>query len=127
MVTDIKTHPAKFTAEQLFHIRDQLPEIKSHTSDHMITVFDPFAGVGTVTELRSHDRNIVVTGMEIEPEWAEQSSVVYTGDSITFMALTRDRYDAVVTSPAYGNRMADSYDGETGRSGTRTASLLVVH
>ncbi len=103
------THPAKFTTEQLFHIWDHLPSYQDK-----ITVFDPFAGVGTVTILSHYDRNITVTGMEIEREWADQNIHIMTGDSIAYMALTRDRYDAVVTSPAYGNRMADSYDGRDG-------------
>ena len=100
------THPAKFTDEQLFHIKGHLPVGK-------ITVFDPFAGVGTVAVL-GENPIITVTGMEIEPEWADQSPVVITGDSLAYMAWTRQRYDAVVTSPAYGNRLADSYDGRDG-------------
>ena len=108
-MTDTKTHPAKFTGEQLFHVWDHLP---GYTKK--LTVFDPFAGVGTVSALHEHDRNITVTGMEIEPEWADQSPIVTTGDSLEYMATTRKRYDAVVTSPAYGNRMADSYDGRDG-------------
>ena len=108
------THPAKFTGEQLFHIYDHLPTLSSHLSRLGPTVFDPFAGVGTVADLREHDARVIVTGMEIEPEWADQSPIVETGDSLTYMALTRKRYDAVVTSPSYGNRMADSYDGRDG-------------
>ena len=104
------THPAKFTGEQLFHIWEHLPGSLREKR----TVFDPFAGVGTVSALHEYDRNVTVTGMEIEPEWADQSPIVMTGDSIAYMALTRKRYDAVVTSPAYGNRMADSYDGRDG-------------
>ncbi len=110
-MTEIKTHPAKFTGEQLFHIYDHLPD---STDSSTCSVFDPFAGVGTVSALNEHDRRVKVTGMEIEPEWADQSPIVETGDSLTYMALTRKRYDAVVTSPAYGNRMADSYDGRDG-------------
>ncbi len=113
-MTDTVTHPAKFTGEQLFHIRNHLPTLPTHVSRLKTTVFDPFAGVGTVSALHEDDRNIVVTGMEIEPEWADQSPIVETGDSLTYMMLTRKRYDAVVTSPAYGNRMADSYDGRDG-------------
>ncbi len=100
------THPAKFTEEQLFHIKGHLPVGK-------ITVFDPFAGVGTVAVL-GENPIITVTGMEIEPEWADQSPIVETGDSIEYMLSTRKRYDAVVTSPAYGNRLSDSYDGRDG-------------
>ncbi len=103
------THPAKFTKEQLFHIYNHLPEFTDE-----ISVFDPFAGVGTISALNEHDRNVFVTGMEIEPEWADQSPVVITGDSLAYMAWTRQRYDAIVTSPAYGNRLADSYDGRDG-------------
>ncbi len=114
-MADVKTHPAKFTGEQLFHILQHLPETKRSERTGTTSVFDPFAGVGTVNALHLGSPNkLTVTGMEIEPEWADQSPVVETGDSLTYMALTRKRYDAVVTSPAYGNRMADSYDGRDG-------------
>ncbi len=109
-MTEIKTHPAKFTTEQLALVYAYLPAFNRKK----LAVFDPFAGVGTVSALNETNRNIKVVGMEIEPEWADQSPDVMTGDSITYMMLTRDRYDAIVTSPSYGNRMADSYDGRDG-------------
>jgi tRNA G10 N-methylase Trm11 len=47
------------------------------------------------------------TLLEIEPEWAGLSGAV-VGDA-TDMPFADDSFDAICTSPTYGNRMADSF------------------
>ncbi|NQV07969.1 hypothetical protein HQ535_15635 [bacterium] len=99
-------HPATFSVEILAAVDRALgPDV--------VTVLDPFAGTGRIHELRERGR--MTFGVEIEPEWAALSEWTETGDS-RHLPFDDCSFDAVATSPAYGNRMADQYDG---RDGTR--------
>lgn len=117
----VAKHPARFSADILAHLADELHrELVPRTE--ALKVLDPFAGVGGVHKL-GHDGDevlapIVTVGVELEAEWAAAHPQTICGDArhlvpAIFEART---FDAVVTSPAYGNRMADAYDG---RDGTR--------
>lgn len=105
-------HPAKFSPTLLAAIEDVLQEYH----DGPARILDPFAGVGGIHVLRDPDRGGHETwGVELEPEWAQQSPFTVTGDSRNLSGLKElGPWDAIVTSPAYGNRMADSYDGRDG-------------
>ena len=98
-------HPARFSAPVLSGLRrivdDQCAEFR---------ILDPFAGVGGVHQLAAHERGVFTYGVEIEEEWARQSVGTVCGDS-RFLTdfFPFDHFDMVVTSPAYGNRMADQY------------------
>jgi len=86
---------------------------------------DPFAGVGKgVNFLQS--LGYISWGTELEPEWAEQSDHVICMDFFKFAAQEVARrafpVDGVVTSPAYGNRMAD-VDMRESVAGTYAKSL----
>lgn len=96
-------HPARFTPA----ILDVIDELLGPA----VTVLDPFAGVGGIHELRARGR--ITTGVELEPEWAAASPYTLCGDArrLPFDART---FDAIATSPAYGNRLADPYDGRDG-------------
>ena len=79
------------------------------------TILDPFAGVGTIHQLR--DYGYETYGIEKEPEWAEQSPFNAVGDSMDLRkALAKakfpDEFDAVITSPCFGNRMADHHEAK---------------
>lgn len=77
-------------------------------------VLDPFAGIGTTSKsLPFHH----VVGIELEREWADQCSTTICGDSAEIIP-TLGMFDAILTSPAYGNRMADDFvaTSTTGRS-----------
>ena len=67
-------------------------------------VLDPFAGVGKIHELAGLWRRTI--GVELEPEWASLHPDTIHGDA-TALPFAADTFDAVATSPAYGNRMAD--------------------
>ena len=70
-------------------------------------VLDPFAGIGGVHALANCEST---AGIEIEPEWASLHPNTACGDSAELLlAVPDDSVDMVVTSPAYGNRMADQY------------------
>jgi tRNA G10 N-methylase Trm11 len=73
-------------------------------------VLDPFAGIGTTARLLTE---YDVVGVEIEVEWAEQNESVICGDSLVEVPKL-GKFDAVLTSPAYGNRMADDFNAGDG-------------
>ena len=69
-------------------------------------VLDPFAGLGTTAKLLpEYD----VVGVEIEKEWADQYEKTICDDSL-IVVPTLEKFDAVLTSPTYGNRMADDFE-----------------
>lgn len=70
-------------------------------------VFDPFAGVGTIHKLTSP--NFKTTGLEIEPEWAEQRFGTAVGDALK-IPFKDDAFHFTFTSPVYGNRMSDHHN-----------------
>ena len=72
------------------------------------TVLDPFAGTGKI-----HDLPYKTTGVEIEPEWAMLHKNTEIGDA-TCLRFDNESFDAVCTSPTYGNRMADSHEAKDG-------------
>jgi hypothetical protein len=106
-----RPHPAKFSDPILVELEDILCTYLPDGGK----VLDPFAGVGRIHELRDRMPDVETWGVEIEREWAEQSPYTVTGDSRDLSSLKPlGPWDAIVTSPAYGNRMADSYDGRDG-------------
>lgn len=81
-------------------------------------ILDPFGGVGTLGRLATPGRKIVAC--ELEQLWAAQApgngcALSVRGDSRRLPFLSGS-FDAVVTSPAYGNRLADC-DASQARAG----------
>lgn len=105
-------HPAKYSPG----IIDQLTAVLvTHLPPAPLfppKVLDPFAGTGRIHQLRG--RGYETTGIEIEPEWAATSPWTMVGDA-TRLPFDPQSFDAVVTSPCYGNRMADTYAGDRDR------------
>lgn len=93
MKTQIK-HPAKYS-DCLLPIFDA--ELIGYKN-----ILDPFAGTGKLKLVRD-----TVTLLEIEPEWAAISGAI-VGDA-TDMPFFDDEFDAICTSPTYGNRMGDAF------------------
>lgn len=113
-------HPAKFSPAILSEISRALHE---HAGRRAPRVLDPFGGVGGI-----HELNVTTFAIELEPEWAEASAQrgwTWCGDFFDFengvsefniggeegfvTAATGGDFDAIVTSPTYGNRMADKH------------------
>lgn len=101
--TEAPPHPAMFSDAVLDAFRELLGE--HHDGDGR-RLLDPFAGTGRIHELRP-DWDTV--GVELEPEWACLHPDTIHGDSRQ-LPFPHDSFDGVATSPAYGNRLADSYN-----------------
>lgn len=96
-------HPAKFT--------DILIEtIAKHISEGD-RVLDPFAGTGKIGMLKSYVPNLIIGANELEPEWLTPNEYgcdyLYYQDAEFLNPL--ENYNVIITSPTYGNRMADNF------------------
>jgi SAM-dependent methyltransferase len=100
-------HPAVFSAPIL-------PAIGELLEPEHVRILDPFAGVGRIHELPDHvGWQIETVGVEIEPEWADLHERTLVGNALD-LPFGDDKFDAVVTSPTYGNRLADSHNAQDG-------------
>jgi tRNA G10 N-methylase Trm11 len=102
--------PARFSKEVIDQLRIEL-------RSRLITdgtLLDPFAGIGGIHVFR--EDGFYTLGVEIEPEFAVCDPITIEGDSTRLTEIPAllghvGRVRAIVTSPAYGNRMADQYLG----------------
>lgn len=109
------SHPAKFSDPIMEAITRTLKAVlPPGTLAGEPLVLDPFAGTGRIHRLQAE--GYLTVGVELEPEWAEMHPATICGDSTRLFQLVREHVtgvvDAVVTSPCYGNRMADTYAGD---------------
>lgn len=89
-----KAHPAKYSDPLLPIFEKELAGYER--------ILDPMCGTGKIRLIRP-DADL----LEIEPEWAAiQGATV--GDALA-LPWPDNHFDAVVTSPTYGNRMADHH------------------
>lgn len=125
-----RPHPAKFSApvlETLCSVVERLALIEDPWGTPF-KVLDPFGGIGGVFALESIP-GVECFMYELEEEWASQAPAhrqtnVIVGDSLELMRewITENHYepdpdgkayfDAIVTSPVYGNRMADHHEAK---------------
>jgi len=107
-----KEHPAVFHKGILERCRLALVEEVERTGK-ALRVFDPFAGVGGVHDLGGDygNRHVYTFGLELEPEWAGARIGTKVGDATAPPDWAKDM-DVIVSSPCYGNRMADSHDAK---------------
>lgn len=106
-------HPAKFSAPLL-------PVIESYLCGYD-RILDPLAGVGTLARYLNDGR---VHSNELEPEWAEQCPKPWSTWDASAMPVDAESFDAIATSPAYANRMADAYAGDA--KGTRRYTYRIA-
>lgn len=97
----MKKHPAKYT--------DALIPVLATMLRGRQSILDPFGGTGKIFDLHEYAgfEGARIEAIEIEPEWAALDERITVGDAL---ALPFDdcTFDAICTSPTYGNRMADT-------------------
>ena len=103
----VTEHPAKFTRGVLIKIAPYLPRHKG------ARILDPFAGVGGVFGLYNLGFKGEIVGIEIEPEWAANNPGIIVGNAL-HLDFPDSYFDAIVTSPVYGNRMSDHHNAKDG-------------
>lgn len=104
----IPDHPATFSRAIIEQLRSMLTaEVELRGG---VSVLDPFAGVGGVHELA--ELRVSTLGVELQPEWAAAHADNVCGSVLDLgrTLLVGEFVDCIVTSPCYGNRMADSHD-----------------
>lgn len=94
------SHPARFSA-------DLLPVFAGFLEPGW-KVLDPFAGVGGIHALEDLV-SVDAVGVEIEPKWAKLHAGTICGSALD-MDFPDEFFDAIVTSPTYGNRLADNHE-----------------
>lgn len=104
-------HPAMFSRELIEPLADTIRG-RQH-------VLDPFAGTGRIHLIADTAGVERSTGIELEPEWANAAEFPgpdrrqLVGDSLAVLpTFAESSFDAVLTSPAYGNRMADKHEAK---------------
>lgn len=117
-MTDTATlpgHPAKFSASVLGAVEpwlDREQRARGFGHDKRLRILDNFAGVGGVHAL-NEDQGDETWGAELEYEWACQHPRNIVADAL-FPPWQRGSFHVWFTSPTYGNRLADLYDGRDG-------------
>jgi tRNA G10 N-methylase Trm11 len=96
-------HPAKYTDALLLTMAKMLQGKQR--------ILDPFGGTGKVFLLENWLGNVEIQATEIEPEWAARNPRTTLGNALA-LPWPDGYFDAICTSPTYGNRMAD-HDAQT--------------
>lgn len=113
-INDILTqamHPAVFSPNCLAAIRAHVTAEQARLGQRP-KVIDPFAGTGAIHTLEDVDNVAWTVGVELEPEWSCAHERTVCGDARNLIPqFGVGGFDIVATSPCYGNRMADIYDG----------------
>ena len=71
-------------------------------------ILDPFAGTGRVFYLLDELPGLHIAAIELE-EWPDMHPAVQLGNAL-HLPFPAGSFDAVATSPTYGNRMADHHN-----------------
>lgn len=101
----IPPHPAKYS-QALYPVLVRMLKGSAR-------LVDPFGGRGGIFTLSPFLAGCNIHAVEIEPEWASAHPRTTLGNALALP--WPDRYfDAVCTSPCYGNRMADHFRSNIG-------------
>lgn len=109
-------HPARYSTVLLpvfsRALASAVPVNKAGEATKHIRVLDPFAGTGRIHLLETMGPYDTV-GVEIEPEWANMHERTYVGNALD-LQFDNESFDAICTSPTYGNRFADKHNAKDG-------------
>lgn len=97
-------HPARYS-DNLIPKFAEILGVMFH--GEAVDVLDPFGGTGRIHELDQWGHN--TCAVEIEPEWANMHERTLLGSALD-LSWVEPEWDAIVTSPTYGNRLADSHN-----------------
>ena len=100
-------HPAKYS--------DPFLPIFASILENRKLVFDPMAGTGKLALIKDYGFTGQVYCNEIEPEWINREYRVdqwFNTDATDLSFIKSDTFDAICTSPTYGNRMADHHNAK---------------
>lgn len=103
----VPRHPARYSDALLSHMARMLSGRRR--------ILDPFGGVGGVFRLAAWLPDAQIDAVEIEEEWAAADRRMTHGNALS-LPWPAATFDAICTSPTYGNRMADHH---TARDATR--------
>lgn len=101
----IGTHPAKYSKGFDAIFAEILRDTRS--------VLDPMAGVCGLANIRQHGYTGFIACNELEPEWAMQGlgrADLVTMHDAEHLPFADGSFEAICTSPTYGNRMADHHN-----------------
>jgi SAM-dependent methyltransferase len=94
-------HPARYTTALLPVMAKMLKGRRS--------ILDIFGGAGGIFDLEHWlGAGVEIEAVELEPEFAALHPRTTQGNAL-HLPWCDDWFDAIVTSPAYGNRLADNY------------------
>ena len=111
-------HPARYSAPLL--------PILARTVEGCTHIHDPFAGAGGIFALAQHGFTGMITASELEPEWAALHPETEIADALA-LPYPDNWCDGIVTSPTYGNRMADSFIPGEGWQNARSTRNTYTH
>lgn len=105
----VNLHPARFS-------KQLLPCLAKGIGDPSVPlrILDPFAGTGErLLEIKNLYHPLsTFTGIEIQPLWASVTpSIVQVGNALA-LPFDKESFDVILTSPTYGNRMADHHEAK---------------
>lgn len=98
--TSRPAHPAKYT--------DALLPIMAGMLKDCAAILDPFGGTGKIFQLGAWLPTARIEAVEIETEWAAMHPRTTLGNAL-HLPWAACTFDAICTSPTYGNRMADHH------------------
>lgn len=99
----LRGHPAKYTDVLLTTFARLLRDYPR--------ILDPFGGTGKVFLLEHWLPLARIDAVELEPEWAAQHPRTTLGNAL-HLPWQASTFDAICTSPTYGNRMADHHNAQ---------------
>lgn len=108
---DEPDHPAPFSLGILAEIASII-ETETALQGRRLRVLDPFAGVERIHLLG--DQADTFAG-ELQPRWAGSGGRRSVAANATALPFPDRTFDVIATSPSYGNRLSDTYDGSGDR------------